>query len=271
VNRRTSGRTRSWLWLILNLFYVDIPSKETCTSCEGRHFAQSHHGASSLAPGRAGPADGWWQSVVEGHECSDAEDTGKSNITPIHFENHLIMVADLGVFMKLKFFKRIWWLYLVEILIYPSTQIRCCSQENADRTSAFIVLIYLLRPVGSSKFAGRQQGTTVVRNQKFLDLVVKCLIKLTKVSKYACFRRWRLTRFKLYNWIWGSWIWLVYMVAGSWFHFAWSRSWPHSSKYTWILWGTRNGRNKEKVRDGFPISYTSDCSVLFCFFYVWPP
>ncbi|KAG0567085.1 hypothetical protein KC19_7G108600 [Ceratodon purpureus] len=53
--------------------------------------------------------------------------------------------------------------------------------ENADRTSAFIVLIYLLRPVGSSKFAGRQQGTTVVRNQKFLDLVVKCLIKLTKV------------------------------------------------------------------------------------------
>lgn len=54
-------------------------------------------------------------------------------------------------------------------------------QENADRTSAFVVLIYLLRPMGSSKFAGRQQGTTVVRNQKFLDLVVKCLIKLTKV------------------------------------------------------------------------------------------
>ncbi|XP_024396661.1 protein MOR1 [Physcomitrium patens] len=53
--------------------------------------------------------------------------------------------------------------------------------ENADRTSAFIVLIYLLRPIGSSKFAGRQQGTAVVRNQKFLDLVVKCLIKLTKV------------------------------------------------------------------------------------------
>lgn len=56
-----------------------------------------------------------------------------------------------------------------------------CLQENADRTSAFIVLIYLLRPIGSSKFAGRQQGTAVVRNQKFLDLVVKCLIKLTKV------------------------------------------------------------------------------------------
>jgi cytoskeleton-associated protein 5 len=53
--------------------------------------------------------------------------------------------------------------------------------ENADRTSAFIVLIYLLRPMGSSKFTGRQQGTAVIRNQKFLDLVVKCLIKLTKV------------------------------------------------------------------------------------------
>ncbi|KAG0602469.1 hypothetical protein M758_10G016500 [Ceratodon purpureus] len=53
--------------------------------------------------------------------------------------------------------------------------------ENADRTSAFIVLIYLLRPVGSSKFAARQQGSTVIKNQKFLDLVVKCLIKLTKV------------------------------------------------------------------------------------------
>lgn len=56
------------------------------------------------------------------------------------------------------------------------------SQENADRTSAFIVLIYLLRPVGSSKFAGlAKQGAAIVRNQKFLDLVVKCLIKLTKV------------------------------------------------------------------------------------------
>jgi hypothetical protein len=27
-------------------------------------------------------------------------------------------------------------------------------QENADQTSAFIVLIYLLWPVGSSRFAG---------------------------------------------------------------------------------------------------------------------
>ncbi|CAM6047665.1 unnamed protein product [Sphagnum compactum] len=54
--------------------------------------------------------------------------------------------------------------------------------ENADRTSAFIVLIYLLRPVGSSRFAGlAKHGAVNVRNQKFLDLVVKCLIKLTKV------------------------------------------------------------------------------------------
>jgi hypothetical protein len=36
--------------------------------------------------------------------------------------------------------------------------------------------------VGSSKFAGlAKQGAAIVRNQKFLDLVVKCLIKLTKV------------------------------------------------------------------------------------------
>jgi hypothetical protein len=36
--------------------------------------------------------------------------------------------------------------------------------------------------VGSCKFAGlAKQGGAIVRNQKFLDLVVKCLIKLTKV------------------------------------------------------------------------------------------
>jgi hypothetical protein len=56
--------------------------------------------------------------------------------------------------------------------------------ENADRTSAFIVLIYLLWPVGSSRFAGpAKHGAVNVRNLKFLDLVVKCLIKLTKALK----------------------------------------------------------------------------------------
>jgi hypothetical protein len=55
-------------------------------------------------------------------------------------------------------------------------------QENADWTSAFIVLIYLLQPVGSSRFARlAKHGAINVRNQKFLDLVVICLIKLTKV------------------------------------------------------------------------------------------
>jgi hypothetical protein len=54
--------------------------------------------------------------------------------------------------------------------------------ENADWTSAFIVLIYLLQPVGSSRFAGLvKHGTVDIRNQMFLDLVVRCLIKLTKV------------------------------------------------------------------------------------------
>lgn len=38
----------------------------------------------------------------------------------------------------------------------------------------------------STKFTGRQEGTAVVRNQKFLDLVVKCLIKLTKVRHSSC-------------------------------------------------------------------------------------
>jgi len=143
-----------------------------------------------------------------------------------------------------------WW------ILMTYTQIWSCFQENADRTSAFIVLIYLLRPMGSSKFAGRQQGTTVVRNQKFLDLVVKCLIKLTKVRKLCLHLTVEVNvSYTLYE-MWGSCVWLIYLVAGSWFHFAWSRPWPHSSKYSWVLWGAGNGRNKEKVRDGFSISYT---------------
>jgi hypothetical protein len=57
--------------------------------------------------------------------------------------------------------------------------------ENADWTSAFIVLIYLLQPVGSSRFARlAKHGAINVRNQKFLDLVVICLIKLTKDNQY---------------------------------------------------------------------------------------
>lgn len=61
--------------------------------------------------------------------------------------------------------------------------------ENADRTSAFIVLIYLRRPLGLSKFAARQQqGITNVRKQKFLDLLVKCLIKLPRFLAPLCLK-----------------------------------------------------------------------------------
>ncbi|KAF3582062.1 hypothetical protein DY000_02029390 [Brassica cretica] len=55
--------------------------------------------------------------------------------------------------------------------------------DNADRTSSFVVLISLLRPLDPSRWPS--PGTAevyAVRNQKFSDLVVKCLIKLTKLS-----------------------------------------------------------------------------------------
>ncbi|KAJ6841944.1 protein MOR1-like [Iris pallida] len=55
--------------------------------------------------------------------------------------------------------------------------------DNAERTSSFVVLIKLLRPLDSSRWpapttSNESFGT---RDQKFSDLVVKCLIKLTKV------------------------------------------------------------------------------------------
>ncbi|GMH05428.1 hypothetical protein Nepgr_007268 [Nepenthes gracilis] len=54
--------------------------------------------------------------------------------------------------------------------------------DNADRTSSFVVLITLLRPLDSAKWPSPASSEAlVVRNQKFSDLVVKCLIKLTKV------------------------------------------------------------------------------------------
>ncbi|KAL8461741.1 hypothetical protein ACS0TY_033009 [Phlomoides rotata] len=55
--------------------------------------------------------------------------------------------------------------------------------DNADRTSSFSVLINLLRPLDPSRWpAPASNESLVIRNQKFSDLVVKCLIKLTKVS-----------------------------------------------------------------------------------------
>ncbi|KAL2473261.1 Protein MOR1 [Forsythia ovata] len=54
--------------------------------------------------------------------------------------------------------------------------------DNADRTSSFVVLINLLRPVDPSRWPSPAANESLtLRNQKFSDLVVKCLIKLTKV------------------------------------------------------------------------------------------
>ncbi|XP_038695975.1 protein MOR1-like [Tripterygium wilfordii] len=54
--------------------------------------------------------------------------------------------------------------------------------DNADRTSSFVVLINLLRPLDPSRWPlPASNETLAARNQKFSDLVVKCLIKLTKV------------------------------------------------------------------------------------------
>lgn len=54
--------------------------------------------------------------------------------------------------------------------------------DNADRTASFVVLINLLRPLDPSRWPSPASNDTLTsRNQKFSDLVVKCLIKLTKV------------------------------------------------------------------------------------------
>lgn len=54
--------------------------------------------------------------------------------------------------------------------------------DNADRTSSFVVLINLLRPLDPSRWPSPASTESfAARNQRFSDLVVKCLIKLTKV------------------------------------------------------------------------------------------
>ncbi|GJM92767.1 hypothetical protein PR202_ga09263 [Eleusine coracana subsp. coracana] len=54
--------------------------------------------------------------------------------------------------------------------------------DNAERTSSFVVLIHLLKPLDPSKWPSPTPSESLaVKNQKFSDLVVKCLIKLTKV------------------------------------------------------------------------------------------
>ncbi|XP_072993641.1 protein MOR1-like isoform X1 [Typha latifolia] len=60
--------------------------------------------------------------------------------------------------------------------------------DNAERTSSFVVLIKLLKPLDPSRWpAPVPSESFATRNQKFSDLVVKCLIKLTKVLQSTIF------------------------------------------------------------------------------------
>jgi cytoskeleton-associated protein 5 len=62
------------------------------------------------------------------------------------------------------------------------------EQDNVDRTSIFVILINLLFPFDPSR---RPSYTPLellaVTNAKILDLVVKCLVKLTKVCGFHFF------------------------------------------------------------------------------------
>ncbi|KMZ71606.1 Protein MOR1, partial [Zostera marina] len=60
--------------------------------------------------------------------------------------------------------------------------------DNAERTSSFVVLINLLKPLDPARwhFAASTE-VVLARNQKFSELVVKCLIKLTKVLQSTIF------------------------------------------------------------------------------------
>ncbi|CAI9280408.1 unnamed protein product [Lactuca saligna] len=54
--------------------------------------------------------------------------------------------------------------------------------DNSERTSSFMVLISLLKPLDTSRWpAPPSNESFATRNSKFSELVVKCLIKLTKV------------------------------------------------------------------------------------------
>ncbi|KAI3495503.1 hypothetical protein L1887_37844 [Cichorium endivia] len=54
--------------------------------------------------------------------------------------------------------------------------------DNAERTSSFVVLIGLLKPLDPSRWPSPPSNESfATRNSKFSELVVKCLIKLTKV------------------------------------------------------------------------------------------
>ncbi|KAI3717351.1 hypothetical protein L1987_68920 [Smallanthus sonchifolius] len=56
------------------------------------------------------------------------------------------------------------------------------EQDNAERTSSSVVLINILKPLDPDRWPYPLTNESfATRNMKFLDLVVKCLIKLTKV------------------------------------------------------------------------------------------
>lgn len=107
------------------------------------------------------------------------------------------LLKALNVLM-LKILVRFYLLFcfVSSALLFPTFAVHFCHfllsfhwlfnvQDNADRTSSFVVLIKLLRPLDPSRWpAPSSNETFAVRNQKFSDLVVKCLIKLTKVNCY---------------------------------------------------------------------------------------
>ena len=144
-------------------FAADVSKQKTCLCCQGKDSGQSYHRTSFVAFGWTSPAYGWWQPTSESFKCFDAEDSGHYFLKMLLFRN---------VFRKLflnSFFLS-WFIFLFFV------------QDNADRTSSFVVLINLLRPLEPSRWPSTgSKESFASRNQKFSDLVVKCLIKLTKV------------------------------------------------------------------------------------------
>lgn len=103
-----------------------------------------------------------------------------------HMDDGSQLLKALNVLM-LKILVKIYWFSALvvpqEFLVYCiSYNYDFYMQDNADRTSSFVVLINLLRPLDPSRWPSPASNETFAsRNQKFSDLVVKCLIKLTKV------------------------------------------------------------------------------------------
>lgn len=104
--------------------------------------------------------------------------------------------------------------YLLQLIVYQKIKVQFVSsdrditnywwlytQDNAERTSSFVVLINLLRPLDPSRWPSPASSETLAaRNHKFSDLVVKCLIKLTKV-KFFCSIPWELSWYFVVHYI----------------------------------------------------------------------